>query len=64
MIKVDGAISPYQLNVYDLIGKVVRHELSEANIFNLDRGDLASGIYMYEVVLNGITIGKGKIVAE
>ena len=64
MIKVDGAIAPYQLNVYDLIGKVVRHESSEANIFNLDRGDLASGIYMYEVVLHGITIGKGKIVAE
>jgi PKD repeat protein len=64
MIKVEGPIAPYQLNVYDLIGKVVRHESSDGNIFNFDRGNLSSGIYVYEVMLKGITVGKGKIVVE
>lgn len=63
-IKVDGDIAPYELTVYDLIGKAVRHEISESNVFSFERGNLASGMYMYEVQLRGNTIGKGKMIVE
>jgi PKD repeat protein len=64
VIKVDGAVQAYEMNVYDVVGKVIRHESSSTNTFNTERGNLASGIYIYEVTLQGTTIGKGKMIAE
>jgi PKD repeat protein len=64
MIKVDGAIEPYELNIYDMVGKAVRHETSVANTFGIERGALAPGMYTYEVLLKSTAVGKGKIVAE
>jgi len=64
LIRVDGAIEPYELNIYDLVGKNVGHETSSSNVFNFGRGNLAPGIYIYEVILKGAAIGKGKIEAE
>jgi hypothetical protein len=63
-VKIDGADGPYQLNVYDMLGREVRDQTVAGNIFNIDRGTLASGVYMYEVLHNGIVIGKGKMVAQ
>jgi len=63
-IKVDGAEGPYQLNVYDMLGRVVKNHTASGNIFNVDRGTMAAGVYMYEVTHNGTVIGKGKMVAQ
>jgi PKD repeat protein len=64
VVNVDGDVQPYEMTIYDLVGKAVRHELSAANTFNIQRGNLASGMYMYEVQLKGKTVGKGKMIAE
>jgi plastocyanin len=64
LIKVDGSNAPYELHVYDVVGKEVKHLTSSANTFTLERENLASGMYMYEVILKGQLIGKGKIIAE
>jgi PKD repeat protein len=64
VIKVDGSNEAYELYVYDVVGKAVKHLTSSDNTFNLERENLASGMYMYEVMLKGELIGKGKIVAE
>ncbi len=64
LIKVDGQTEAYELNVYDLMGKLIRHQISALNMFTLERENLVSGMYMYEVTLKGAPIGKGKIIAE
>ena len=63
-IKVDGDVDAYEMNVYDVVGKLMRHEAANANTFNFERGNLASGMYLYEVQLKGKTVGKGKLIAE
>ena len=55
---------PYELNVYDVLGKLVKHVAADANVFEVQRDKLASGMYMYEVLLNGMPVGKGKLIAE
>jgi PKD domain len=64
LIKVEGNTEPYELIVYDALGKVLRREAANDNAFIFERGHLAAGIYVYEVQLHGQTVGKGKLVAE
>jgi len=63
-IKVDGVDGPYELNVYDMLGRVVKNQTAAGNVFNLERGTMAAGMYMYEVMHNGAVIGKGKMIAQ
>ena len=63
-IKIDGAEGPYQLNVYDMLGRAVKAQSATGNTFNVDRGGLASGMYMYEIIEQGKVIGKGKMIAQ
>jgi uncharacterized repeat protein (TIGR01451 family) len=63
-IKVDGAEGPYELNVYDMLGRVVKNQTAAGNVFTIDRGSLASGMYTYELTHNGTVIGKGKMIAQ
>ncbi len=63
-IKIDGAEGPYDLNVYDMLGRLVKAQPASGNIFNVERGSLASGMYTYEILEQGKVIGKGKMIAQ
>ncbi len=63
-IRISGVDGPSELNVYDMLGRVVKNQTSAGSIFSIDRGTMASGVYMYEVMHNGTVIGKGKMVAQ
>ena len=63
-VKVDGSEGPYQLNVYDMLGRQVKNQNATGNVFNIDRGSMAAGLYMYEIVKAGTVIGKGKMIAQ
>jgi len=63
-IKVNGTQGPYQLNIYDMLGRVVKNQTAAGNIFEVDRGNLAAGMYTYELMQSGIVIGKGKMIAR
>jgi uncharacterized repeat protein (TIGR01451 family) len=53
-----------KLNIINLLGEVVYSENSTANVFNISRGNLPSGIYLFEVKQQDKVIGKGKMIAE
>ncbi|HWB65134.1 MAG TPA: T9SS type A sorting domain-containing protein, partial [Chitinophagales bacterium] len=63
-IRINGAEGPYELEVYDLAGRKVMHQTNGNNFFSIQRGDLASGMYMYEVMQSNKVIGKGKMIAQ
>ena len=63
-LKIDGTEGPYELNVYDMLGRVVKAQTAAGNIFSVERGSLASGMYMYEILQQGKVIGKGKMIAQ
>ncbi len=63
-IKVDGNENGFELKVYDVVGKLVRSEQTQNNLFRIERGNLAQGMYMYEVTQKGKVIGKGKMIAQ
>jgi hypothetical protein len=63
-IRIAGADAPYQLKVYDLLGNLVNSVVTEQNTFNVERGTLAAGMYLYEIYQKYIIIGKGKMVAQ
>jgi len=63
-IKIEGADGPYELKAYDMMGKIIIDKLTGDNVINIDRGNLASGMYMYEILQKGSVIGKGKMIAQ
>ena len=63
-IKIEGENAAYELRVFDMTGRLIQHGVSTNNLFTVERGTLAAGVYMYEVVKSDKVIGKGKMVAE
>ncbi len=63
-IKIDGDNASYELRVFDMLGQLIRKDVTGNNIFTIQRETLAAGVYMYEVVKGNKVIGKGKMVAE
>ena len=63
-IKIEGENAAYELRVFDMAGRLIQHGVSTNNLFTVERGTLAAGVYMYEVVKSDKVIGKGKMVAE
>lgn len=64
-ILVNGASEqPLTIEVFDLAGRSVIKQFSENNLIQLQAGNLASGLYIYEVKQNNRVIGKGKMIAE
>jgi hypothetical protein len=53
-----------KLELYDVFGRKVKSLEPRASAFQLDRGNLASGVYLYRVYWQDHMIGTGKIVAE
>ena len=63
-IKIDGDNATYELRVFDMLGQLIRKEVTGSNTFTIQRETLAAGVYMYEVVKGEKVIGKGKMIAE
>jgi uncharacterized repeat protein (TIGR01451 family) len=63
-IKIDGADAPFELKVYDLPGKLIKNETAYKNTISIERGNMAAGMYLYEITKAGKLIGKGKMIAE
>ena len=54
----------FQLELYDLFGnKVLSKEGKSQKIF-LERGNLSSGIYFYQLIVNNRSINLGKLVIQ
>ncbi|HRG88981.1 MAG TPA: T9SS type A sorting domain-containing protein, partial [Chitinophagales bacterium] len=62
-IRVEGANNSYQLRIFDMLGQVVKQDVTTNNIFTIQRGSMAAGVYMYEISNNNKVIGKGKMIA-
>jgi hypothetical protein len=52
------------LIILDVLGKKVKTLSHQTNIITINRNDLSSGIYFYELKNNGRKIGAGKFVME
>jgi PKD repeat protein len=65
-IRIEGAGNDaVELNVYDLIGNVVKSEISNnSNVIRINRDNMATGMYLYEIRQNGKLLGQGKMIAE
>ncbi|MBK6995568.1 MAG: T9SS type A sorting domain-containing protein [Lewinellaceae bacterium] len=66
MLEVKGLVrsTGLRLQVFDLLGNVVREMESEDAIFQLRKGDWPSGIYLFKITQNGRLVGSGKLMAE
>lgn len=63
-IKIEGGEAPFEMHVYDMVGKMVKREVADNNVFTIQRSTMAAGMYMYEVLEKGKVIGKGKMIAQ
>ena len=64
IMNIDGPASVYDVQIYDMIGQLVRTERATNNSIMIARGNLTSGMYLYTVLANGVMIGKGKMTVE
>ncbi|MBC7777102.1 MAG: hypothetical protein H7246_16840, partial [Phycisphaerae bacterium] len=56
--------SPLHLQVFDLQGKLQMEMDSESAIFQLKKGGLLGGIYLFKIEQGGVTIGNGKLMIQ
>lgn len=61
----EGPYSQLQLRVYDLQGRmVIQQRCNGANQLVIQRGELAPGVYVFEVSDDALPIGTGKLVVR
>ncbi|MES2620249.1 MAG: T9SS type A sorting domain-containing protein [Bacteroidota bacterium] len=63
-LKIEGTEGPYELLMYDLLGKQVKRVMAYNNVFTIQRENLASGMYVFEIIKENELLGKGKMIAE
>ncbi len=65
-IRIDGlkGSTDVDLIITNILGEKVKTLSHQTNIISINRNDLSSGIYFYELKNNGKKIGNGKIVME
>ncbi len=64
-ISIAGATdAPIYLEVRDMAGRLIQQQISESNVLKVERSNMASGIYVYQLKQNNVVIGKGKMIAE
>lgn len=61
-VQLNGTQGPVRLTIYDMMGRVVRQELSDSDRFVLQRNGLLQGIYLLEVSEHGTSIGTVRVV--
>ena len=52
------------LNVYDMMGRLVRTETYRANKFQVYRNNLPAGMYTFQLLTRGQTLATGKLIAR
>lgn len=64
--EIEGeAYNTLQLKVYDLTGRVItQQQIQEDTKINLSRQNIASGIYLYELIGNNEQINRGRIIIQ
>lgn len=53
-----------ELNIYDYLGKKIRHTVINKNQLTVYKGNLPNGLYIYEVTKNKNSISRGKIIIQ
>ena len=44
-VKIENAYGPFEIEIIDMNGKVVKHLIKNENIFSINRDNISSGIY-------------------
>ncbi len=63
-VKGLASSSPMQLQVFDLQGRIAKEMQDEAGLFQVRKGDLSTGFYLFNIKQNGIVVGQGKLVVQ
>jgi uncharacterized repeat protein (TIGR01451 family) len=50
--------------LYDIAGKALRNERFEGTSFSFQRKDLAAGIYIFKIMVNGRPVSIGKLIVQ
>jgi len=53
-----------QLQIFDLQGKLVREAADEGGVFYVKKGDLGTGVYLFNIKQKGLLVGQGKLVVQ
>lgn len=63
-IAVQGLSSPTALvlQIFDVSGNLIREISEKSGVFRIKRGNLGTGIYLFQIKQNGLLIGHGKLV--
>jgi PKD repeat protein len=65
LVEINGIIGAYSFNVTNALGEtVLMKELSGNQKFQLEKGKLANGVYLYCVMQNNKCIERGRVVIE
>ncbi len=59
-----GSKGQSSLLIYDALGRMIKELTIDKNQFELQRGNLASGIYSFVLVSDNYVRGRGKIVMD
>ena len=63
--KIEGMeFNEFEFKVYDMQGRLMRHEIYNGNKFEFHRNQLTSGLYVYRIESEGQPIVVGKIVIQ
>lgn len=65
-VKIDGPITKrFTFRLYDTMGKMVRLlEINGQDEFQIERNDLLSGMYLYQIDAKGKSIHSGKLIVK
>ncbi len=55
---------PIRLQVFDLQGKLQMEMDSEGSVFQLKKGGLPGGLYLFRIEQGGVNIGSGKLMIQ
>jgi uncharacterized repeat protein (TIGR01451 family) len=64
-VAVQGAANnEAAIRLYDLTGRMVRHQSFTGGVIRIQKESLPPGLYFYEILLNGMPVGNGKLAVE
>ncbi|MDX2359791.1 MAG: T9SS type A sorting domain-containing protein [Crocinitomicaceae bacterium] len=55
-------LTQFEVEIYDLTGKLIRKEMTSTNEIMLDRGTLNTGVYFYSILQNGTVLYSNKLI--
>lgn len=60
--KFSGQILEFEM--YDVLGNLIQSYASANGKFEIEKGNISSGIYFYKIICGGSIVGKGKLMVE